>query len=77
LTRANVSGLEPQKHHYQDLPEPVKRQLGPLPEGFLSYFTNRFPNLLLHVYRVIADDEHLREERIFKPFFETSKNRFT
>lgn len=43
------------KHHYLDLPEPVRRSLGAPPEDFLSYFTHRFPSLLLHVWSVIAN----------------------
>ncbi|KAI9028499.1 kinase-like domain-containing protein [Hyaloraphidium curvatum] len=70
LIRDLLRALRNKKHHYQDLPENVKRHLGSVPEGFLSYFTNRFPHLLLHVYRVVAEDEGLRNENIFKPYFE-------
>jgi serine/threonine-protein kinase/endoribonuclease IRE1 len=58
-----------QKNHYQDLPENVKRHLGPLPDGFLSYFTRRFPALFLHVYSVISDLP-LRHEPMFRSYFE-------
>lgn len=57
----------PQKHHYQDLPEPVRKNLGDLPGGFLSYFTTRFPHLLLHVYSTV--DQHLRDEPMFASTF--------
>ena len=59
-----------QKHHYQDLPDNVKRHLGPLPDGFLSYFTRRFPRLFLHVYYVIATSPGLRHDPMFRPYFE-------
>ncbi|ORX88917.1 hypothetical protein K493DRAFT_410752 [Basidiobolus meristosporus CBS 931.73] len=57
------------KHHYQDLPENVKKSLGTLPEGFLHYFTSRFPHLVLHAYYFVAETESLREEHVFKPYF--------
>ncbi|CEQ40656.1 SPOSA6832_02298, partial [Sporobolomyces salmonicolor] len=55
------------KHHYQDLPEPVRKNLGDLPGGFLSYFTTRFPHLLLHVYDTVAT--HLADEAMFASTF--------
>jgi hypothetical protein len=42
------------KNHYADLPLAVKQSLGPLPEGFLKYFSSRFPALLVYVYSVLA-----------------------
>lgn len=59
-----------QKHHYQDLAEPVRRAFGEPPDDYLHYFTSRFPNLLLHVYYIIADDEWLRGETMFKEYFQ-------
>jgi serine/threonine-protein kinase/endoribonuclease IRE1 len=58
-----------QKHHYQDLPENVKRNLGSLPEGFLMYFTHRFPALFLHVYYVVSSCG-LAQESMFQSYFE-------
>jgi Ribonuclease 2-5A len=58
-----------QKHHYQDLPEYVKRHVGSMPEGYLSYFTRRYPRLFLHVYSVIANSL-LRRESMFRTYFD-------
>lgn len=58
-----------QKHHYQDLPDNVKRHLGPLPEGFLAYFTRRFPRLFLHVWAVVQETGMAGESE-FRPYFE-------
>jgi serine/threonine-protein kinase/endoribonuclease IRE1 len=58
-----------QKHHYQDLPDHVKRTLGPMPEGFLNYFTKRYPRLFMHVHRVISDT-HLHMESMFRAYFD-------
>ncbi|GAA5827789.1 hypothetical protein JCM3770_006368, partial [Rhodotorula araucariae] len=59
--------LRNKKHHYQDLPETVRKALGDLPGGFLSYFTSRFPHLLLHVYDTVAT--HLSDETMFASTF--------
>ncbi|CAG7850156.1 Serine/threonine-protein kinase/endoribonuclease IRE1 AltName: Full=Endoplasmic reticulum-to-nucleus signaling 1; Includes: RecName: Full=Serine/threonine-protein kinase; Includes: RecName: Full=Endoribonuclease; Flags: Precursor [Serendipita indica DSM 11827] len=64
-----LRALRNKKHHYQDLPDNVKRHLGPLPDGFLSYFTRRFPALFLHVYSTISDLP-LRHEPMFRTYFE-------
>ncbi|KAG0328786.1 bifunctional endoribonuclease/protein kinase ire1 [Dissophora globulifera] len=64
-----LRALRNKKHHYQDLPPHVKRALGELPHGFLSYFTSRFPKLMLHLYYIVADDPGLRNESMFKHYF--------
>jgi serine/threonine-protein kinase/endoribonuclease IRE1 len=58
-----------QKHHYQDLPDNVKRHLGPMPDGFLAYFTRRFPRLFMHVHSVISNTP-LCHESMFRTYFE-------
>lgn len=45
----------------------MQRNLGDLPGGFLSYFTSRFPRLLLHVYDTVA--LHLSDEAMFASTF--------
>lgn len=55
-------------HHYRDLPVEVQTALGPLPGGFLSYFTSRFPNLFMHTWSVIR--ERCQEEETFKNYFD-------
>lgn len=42
-----------------------------MPEGFLAYFTRRFPHLFLHVHGVIANSS-LRTESMFRTYFELS-----
>ncbi|KAF9467138.1 hypothetical protein BDZ94DRAFT_1287849 [Collybia nuda] len=64
-----LRALRNKKHHYQDLPDNVKRHLGPMPEGFLSYFTRRYPRLFLHVHSVIGTTG-LRSESMFRSYFE-------
>ena len=57
------------KHHYSELPKDVQDRIGSLPDGYLAYFMNLFPNLFPHVYHVIADHTQLRKESLFKPYF--------
>ncbi|KAL1721557.1 hypothetical protein EV715DRAFT_249010 [Schizophyllum commune] len=64
-----LRALRNKKHHYQDLPDNVKRSLGPMPEGFLGYFTRRFPRLFLHVHGVIGDSV-MRSESMFRSYYE-------
>ncbi|KAH9927939.1 uncharacterized protein BXZ73DRAFT_48589 [Epithele typhae] len=64
-----LRALRNKKNHYQDLPDNVKRLLGSMPEGFLGYFTKRFPKLFLHVHGVIGDSI-LRTESMFRSYYE-------
>ncbi|KAG8950157.1 bifunctional endoribonuclease/protein kinase ire1 [Tulasnella sp. 424] len=66
-----LRALRNKKHHYQDIPDNVKRAIGGLPEGFLSYFTKRFPRLFLHVYGVVAADPILRNDAMFRSYFDS------
>lgn len=68
LTRRLRFVFDFQKHHYQDLPENVRRHVGSMPEGYLSYFTRRYPRLFLHVHSVIANSS-LRQESLFRSYF--------
>lgn len=46
---------------------PSDHILGPIPEGFYSYFSTRFPKLLIEVYHVICD--HCSSEEQFHKYF--------
>lgn len=50
-----LRALRNKKNHYQDIPEEVRRRLGGLPEGYLTFWTRRFPKLLLCVWRCVAE----------------------
>ncbi|KAK0484521.1 hypothetical protein IW261DRAFT_1667840 [Armillaria novae-zelandiae] len=67
-----LRALRNKKHHYQDLPENVKRHLGSMPEGYLSYFTRRYPRLILHVHRVVGEAS-LRTESMFRSYYELAE----
>ncbi|KAJ7594156.1 other/IRE protein kinase [Mycena floridula] len=66
-----LRALRNKKHHYQDLPDNVKRHLGAMPEGYLSYFTRRYPSLFLHVHSVVRETT-LRSESMFRSYFEVA-----
>ncbi|GMH33163.1 hypothetical protein BSKO_00997 [Bryopsis sp. KO-2023] len=65
------------KHnHFREMPSELKDLLDPMPEGFLNYFTSRFPNLLVTAFLFAA--EHLSNDvPLDKYFDETSQWRAT
>ncbi|KAH6576703.1 hypothetical protein BASA62_001272 [Batrachochytrium salamandrivorans] len=65
-----LRAIRNKKHHYQDLPAPVKKVLGPLPGSFWGYFESRFPHLLLHCYNFVAGSKVLRSTPMLKLYFE-------
>jgi serine/threonine-protein kinase/endoribonuclease IRE1 len=65
------SDADPQRHHFLDLPENVRKNLGSPPDDFLSYFTQRFPLLFLHVWSTIK--EHACDDSQFAPHFNASE----
>ncbi|OCF71965.1 IRE protein kinase [Kwoniella mangroviensis CBS 8886] len=64
-----LRALRNKKHHYQDLEPSVKRHMGSLPNGFLHYFTSRYPKLFLHVHGVVKESM-LRHESMFEGYFQ-------
>lgn len=55
------------RHHYRDLPEEVQSILGPIPDAFMTYFTDQFPRLVYHVY--IAIQEY-KTEPMFHQYYD-------
>ena len=43
-------------HHFDELPEDVKRRLGPSPVDLITYFERAFPGLVMHCFRVCRDN---------------------
>jgi serine/threonine-protein kinase/endoribonuclease IRE1 len=64
-----LRAIRNKKNHYQDLPQHVKTMFGIMPDGFLLYFTLRFPKLLPTLYRFVEDTE-LKDENVMRPYFE-------
>jgi len=54
-------------HHYRDLPKEMQENLGDLPNGFLQYWTSRFPYLLIDTYCTI--EKFCKDEPNLSRFF--------
>lgn len=63
-----LRAIRNKKNHYVDLPSDLKLTLGEIPDGFLTYFTNRFPNLLIHVYHFLNRQPVLCKDSIFDQY---------
>ncbi|XP_072513759.1 serine/threonine-protein kinase/endoribonuclease IRE1 isoform X2 [Salminus brasiliensis] len=61
-----LRAMRNKKHHYHELPPEVQSALGEVPEGFVSYFTSRFPRLLLHTHSALSI---CAPERLFHPYY--------
>lgn len=48
-----LRALRNKRNHYEDMPEVLKRQVGPLPDGYLAFWTVRFPSLLVTCWEVV------------------------
>ncbi|XP_042046969.1 serine/threonine-protein kinase/endoribonuclease IRE1b-like [Salvia splendens] len=57
-------------NHYRELPREIQAILGSVPEGFNTYFSTRFPKLLIEVYHVIRC--HCENEETFGKYFRGS-----
>ncbi|KAH9860397.1 hypothetical protein J1614_011728 [Plenodomus biglobosus] len=64
-----LRALRNKKNHYEDMDEAVKAKVGPLPSGYLRYWTVRFPRLLMSCYECVLECG-LQGESRFKPYFE-------
>ncbi|NXL29725.1 ERN1 endoribonuclease, partial [Glaucidium brasilianum] len=61
-----LRAMRNKKHHYHELPPDVRAALGSVPEGFVQYFTSRFPRLLLHTHGAMRVCAH---ERLFHSYY--------
>lgn len=63
-----LRALRNKKNHYEDMPEHVKKHVGPLAGGYLAYWCNRFPKLLMTCYEVVHEARLEGNDR-FKGYF--------
>lgn len=54
-------------HHFMDMPQPLMKEMGPIPGGFYQYFISKFPNLLIELYLFI--EEHMSNDEMMKEYF--------
>lgn len=64
-----LRALRNKKNHYEDMSDSLKRTVGPLPEGYLSFWTVRFPGLLLVCWYVVREVGWADADR-FKEYYE-------
>ncbi|TQN71541.1 Serine/threonine-protein kinase/endoribonuclease IRE1 [Colletotrichum shisoi] len=64
-----LRALRNKKNHYEDMPESLKRTVGPLPDGYLAFWTVRFPRLLLDCWNVVWTVEWDNADR-FREYYE-------
>ncbi|KAI1335963.1 hypothetical protein F5Y15DRAFT_427521 [Xylariaceae sp. FL0016] len=67
-----LRALRNKRRHYGDLNEPLQKMVGPMPEGYLWFWTRRFPNLIIicwHVVQALGLDR----TGTFKGFFKQRK----
>ncbi|EKX30824.1 hypothetical protein GUITHDRAFT_83647 [Guillardia theta CCMP2712] len=62
-----LRAIRNKKSHYHDLPPPLQQTVGPVPDGFLSYWTSRFPDLIMEMFFVLRTSS-VWEEVTFKPY---------
>lgn len=63
-----LRALRNKYHHFNDMPPELQVQMSPLPTGFYSYFNNKFPKLLMEIFRVV-DEEGIKDEHMFESFY--------
>lgn len=64
-----LRALRNKKNHYEDMPPDVKARVGELPDGYLRYWTTRFPKLLMACYNCVIECS-LQSEPRFRAYFE-------
>lgn len=63
-----LKAIRNKKNHYNEMPDDAKEILGPLPDRYTTYWINKFPRLLLHVYHKWYASGLYSEEN-FKQFY--------
>lgn len=61
-----LRAMRNKRHHYRELPDDLRATLGDIPDGYMNYFTSRFPRLLLHTYTIMVD---CSTECVFKQYY--------
>lgn len=63
-----LRALRNKRNHYEDMADTLKRTVGPLPDGYLSFWTTRFPNLLLVCWNVVYNVQWEETDR-FREYY--------
>ncbi|KAF2657371.1 kinase-like protein [Lophiostoma macrostomum CBS 122681] len=63
-----LRAMRNKKNHYEDMDEAVKAKVGSLPQGYLQYWTIKFPKLIMSCYECVMECG-LQGEPRFRPYF--------
>ncbi|KAL1956611.1 hypothetical protein VTO42DRAFT_6958 [Malbranchea cinnamomea] len=63
-----LRALRNKRNHYNDMPEHLKAHIGGLPEGYLQFWTVRFPSLLINCHWVVVQLGLTQSDR-FRRYF--------
>ncbi|GIZ01032.1 hypothetical protein CEXT_175801 [Caerostris extrusa] len=66
-----LRALRNKKHHYWELPLELQKSLGEIPDQFVTYFTSRFPKLLIHTYLSM---QQLKNESVLQKYYDPLVN---
>jgi serine/threonine-protein kinase/endoribonuclease IRE1 len=64
-----LRALRNKRNHYEDMSDSLKRSVGSLPDGYLVYWTVKFPMLLLTCWNVVYNLEWEKSDR-FREYYE-------
>ncbi|KAK3320130.1 hypothetical protein B0T19DRAFT_433919 [Cercophora scortea] len=65
-----LRALRNKRYHYDDMSESLMKLVGPLPDGYLGFWTRKFPSLLIRCWNVVYDlrwDETDRFREYYEP----------
>ena len=51
------------------MPEQLKEQLGSLPDGFLQFFSDKFPLLVINCFNYALNNGTLTQDKLLKQYF--------
>ena len=57
------------KMHYRELSPVIQKKIGCIPDGFLTYFTSKFPLLMIALYK-FGVKNLFHDTRFSKQYFE-------
>lgn len=66
-----LRALRNKRNHYEDMSDSLKKVVGPLPEGYLSFWTTRFENLLIVCWGVVREVGWEETDR-FRDYYEVA-----
>lgn len=62
-----LRAMRNKKHHYNELSEDIKMTFGRIPDGYINYWTSRFPKLVTHSWYAM---HCVKNESTFQKYFD-------